>query len=114
MEKMFSSGAQSIQRQSEINSDLISQINEEFIFAGFEATEDFLVMPLIKMGDQAWWDCNDSQWTVVLETPYEVDLKDQSDWERYLRFNYCKDIRDGKFFEYVFDQPQFTPVDGEP
>ena len=49
-----------------------------------------------------------------METPYEVDLKDQSDWERYLRFNYCKYIRDGKFFEYVFDFPQFTPVDGEP
>lgn len=97
MEKMVSSITASIQQQSETNSDLISQINEEFIFAAFEATEDFSAIPLIKIGDQAWFNCYDSQWTLVLETPYEIDLEDQIDWERYLRFNYCKDIRDGKF-----------------
>ena len=74
MEKMVSSGTTSIQRKFEINSDLISQMNKEFIFAGFEATEDFMVLPFIKLGDEAWWNCNDSQWTVVMETPYEVDL----------------------------------------
>ena len=50
-------------------------------------------------------------------TPHEqhdLSKQDYHTWELFLRMNYCKDIREGTFFEYVMDAPDFRSVDNEP
>lgn len=97
-----------------MNSDLISQIQQEFLFAGFQAPDSFASLPPLNMKDRAWRNCMDDQWFTTVEALNPVDLHEKPTWERFLRFSYCKEIRDRKYFEYVFDVPVFRSVDGEP
>jgi hypothetical protein len=59
-----------------MNSDLISQIKQEFLFAGFKAPDSFASSPPLTMEDRAWRNCMDDQWSEVGDALTPVDLRD--------------------------------------
>ena len=76
---------------------------------------DFYSLGPLKETDQAWYNCFDSYWTTVTQhEQHDLSKQDYHTWELFLRMNYCKDIREGAFFEYVMDAPYFKSADNEP
>jgi hypothetical protein len=51
---------------------------------------------------------------VTQHEQHDLSKQDYHTWELFLRMNYCKDIREGAFFEYVMDAPYFKSADNEP
>jgi len=61
---------------------------------------DFLTLPIITGKDEAWRNCMDPQWAVIVETQ-QPDLSDKETFLRMVRNEYCKDVRSGDFLETV-------------
>ena len=45
---------------------------------------------------------------------HEVDIAEENTWELLLRNEYCKDVREYKYSEYVYDAPNFVASGAEP
>jgi hypothetical protein len=55
----------------------------------------------------------DPAWTDLVDD-HDVDIADVNTWALLLRNEYCKDIREYKYWEYVYDVPNFVASGAEP
>lgn len=98
----------------------VTQLQAEFILAGFTAPESFIHLAPITASDKGWRNCMDPIWTVdafPMQTARAIpvyDLADKKNFERYLRSIYCTDVRNGRFFEIASMPLPFEVDSGEP
>lgn len=61
---------------------------------------------------QVWCNCYDPVWTNLFDE-HEVDITDANTWALLLRNEYCKDVREYKHSEFVYDAPYFVASGAE-